>query len=97
MDECGEPSAFSTSVITRYPLDLSGSGNIDTGFSRQSELFPSACCVELPSKDHIGQSSIFPEKSLSILVLLLRDWVGLKPSNQIYSNLDFCDMIKFNN
>ena len=42
-----------------------------TGFKRQSDELPSACIVELPSKDHIGQSSRLPLKSSIILVLLL--------------------------
>ena len=33
---CGVPSAFSTSVITKKPSFLTGSGKIATGFNRQS-------------------------------------------------------------
>ena len=60
-----------------------------TGFSKQSDELPSACSVELPSKDHIGQSSSFPPKSERTIVLLRRLCVGLYPSSQMYSNLLF--------
>ena len=58
-----------------------------TGFSKQSESPPSACFVEEPSKDHIGQSSTLPEKLFRISVLLRMFCVGSYPSNQMYSSL----------
>ena len=76
-DSCAVPSAFKTSVITKKPLILSGSEYIATGLSKQSEDPPTACFVEDPSKDHTGQSSIFPLKFSITLVLLLMFWVGL--------------------
>ena len=65
-----------------------------TGFKRQSEAPPSACRVELPSKDHSLQSFIFPEKSVSIIVLLRMLCVGSNPSSQIYSNFDLVAIVK---
>ena len=63
---------------------------MDTGLSKQSELPPSACSVELPSKDHIETSSSAPVKfSLLIWVLLRRLCVGWYPSSQMYSSFDF--------
>ena len=85
-DTWGVESGFSTSVITRYPFSLTGSGKIATGFNRQSEDPPSACLVELPSKFQIGQSSNLPLKFSLNIILLLMFWVGEYPSNQIYSN-----------
>ena len=41
--------------MTSRPFARAGSGNSATGCSRQSELEPSACRVELPSKFQIGQ------------------------------------------
>src|SRR5690606_9173641 len=83
----GVPSAFSTSVITSHPSFRSGSGKRATGFKRQSDDPPGACWVELPSKDHRGQSSNLPLNLETILVLLRRLWVGLYPSSQMYSSL----------
>ena len=60
-----------------------------TGLSKQSELLPSACSVELPSKDHMGQSSKFPLKLCTTLVLLLSVCVGLYPSSQMYSSFAY--------
>jgi len=60
-----------------------------TGFNKQSDEPPGAWLVELPSKDHIGQSSNLPLKFSTIFVLLLNPWVGVDPSNQMYSNFDF--------
>ena len=72
LDSCAVPSAFKTSVITKNPFFLSGSGYIATGLSKQSEEPPGAWRVEEPSKDHIGQLDNFPSKSDTIFVLLLR-------------------------
>ena len=44
----------------------------DVEISKQSDEFPGACSVELPSNDHIGHSSNVPPKSVSTLVLLLK-------------------------
>ena len=77
LDSWADPSAFNTSVITKNPLTLSGSGYIATGLSKQSDEPPSACFVDEPSNDQIGQSSSFPLKSSMTLVLLLMFWVGL--------------------
>src|SRR5690606_38770086 len=87
LEGCGVPSAFNTSVITSQPSLRSGSGNKATGFNRQSDDPPGACWVELPSHDHIGQSSNFPLNLETIFVLLRRLWVGLYPSSQMYSSL----------
>src|SRR5680860_43869 len=75
-DSCGVPSAFMTSVITKKPSVLAGSGYMATGFNRQSDEPPNACLVELPSKDHSSQSSNLPPKSSTTFVLLLRLAVG---------------------
>src|SRR5690606_22061647 len=85
----GVPSGLITSHITRYPSLRAGSLKSATGLSKQSDDPPGACSVELPSKDHSGQSSSLPPKSLTILVLLLKLWVGTYPSNQMYSSFDF--------
>src|SRR5437899_3196661 len=61
-----------------------------TGFSTQSELWPSACMVELPSKPHSGScSSVGNESNSLICVLPRRFGVGVYPSSQIYSSLYF--------
>ena len=88
LDSCGVPSAFNTSVITRKPFSLAGSGYTATGFKRQSEEPPSACFVDDPSNDHTGQSSNLPLKSSITLVLLRMFCVGLYPSSQMYSSFD---------
>jgi hypothetical protein len=75
-DSCGVPSAFNTSVMTNQPSFLAGSGKRATGFNKQSDEPPSACLVELPSKDHMGQSFNVPSKSFTTLVLLLMFCVG---------------------
>src|SRR6266571_5395263 len=59
-----------------------------TGLSTQSELWPSACRVELPSKPHSGScSSVGNESNSLICVLPRRFGVGVYPSSQIYSSL----------
>ena len=67
---------------------LAGSGKTATGCSMQSELLPSACRVELPSKPHIGSSSSVGNTSnSSIFVLPRRFGTGSWPSSQMYSSL----------
>src|SRR3954469_17445695 len=59
-----------------------------TGFSTQSELWPSACMVELPSKPHSGSCSSVGNTSNSLICVLPRRLgVGEYPSSQIYSSL----------
>ena len=58
--------------MTSAPFLRVVSGNTATGLSRQSELPPSACLVELPSKFHIGSSSSVGKLSNSLIVVLLR-------------------------
>src|SRR6187200_3098163 len=59
-----------------------------TGLSTQSELWPSACRVELPSKPHSGSCSrVGNELNSLIWVLPRRFGVGVYPSSQIYSSL----------
>ena len=54
-DACGvTPSGIMTSHSTSAPLVRAASGKMRIGFSTQSELRPSACMVELPSKPHSG-------------------------------------------
>lgn len=48
------PSGIMTSHRTIAPFLRSLSGKMRTGFRTQSELLPSACLVELPSKPHKG-------------------------------------------
>ena len=50
-----------------------------TGLSSSLSLRPQPE-VDEPSKDHIGHSSTVPSELLLIIVLLLRLWVGSKPS-----------------
>ena len=57
---CAVPSAFITSVITKYPLIRVGSGYIATGTNKQSEEPPSACLVEEPSNDQFPISAKVP-------------------------------------
>ena len=71
-DGCGVPSGSITSHITSAPFVLAGSGKTATGFSMQSELLPSACRVELPSKPHIGSSSSVGNTSNSSILVLPR-------------------------
>src|ERR1700732_2352497 len=84
------PSGIMTSHITRAPLVRAPSGKTRTGFRTQSELFPSACMVELPSKPQSGScSSVGNESNSLICVLPRRFGVGVYPSRQIYSSLYF--------
>jgi hypothetical protein len=58
LDGCGvTPSGIMTSHITSTPFLRVLSGYTATGLSMQSELRPSACWVELPSKPHSGSSN----------------------------------------
>src|ERR1700692_1665631 len=86
---CGVlPSGIMTSHITSAPLVRAPSGYTATGFSTQSELWPSACNVELPSKPQSGScSSVGNESNSLICVLPRRFGVGVYPSSQIYSSL----------
>src|SRR5206468_5046090 len=59
-----------------------------TGFSTQSELWPSACMVELPSKPQSGSCSRVGNAPNSLICVLPRRFgVGEYPSSQIYSSL----------
>src|SRR5882724_13396813 len=91
LDACGvTPSGIMTSHITSAPLVRAGSGNTATGFSTQSELWPSACCVEEPSKPHSGSCSSVGNSAKSLIwVLPRRLGTGVYPSSQIYSSLYF--------
>src|SRR3954466_6256639 len=86
---CGvTPSGIMTSHITRTPLVRAPSGKTATGLSTQSELLPSACRVELPSKPHSGScASVGNESNSLICVLPRRLGTGVYPSSQIYSSL----------
>src|ERR1700716_567183 len=88
-EACGVlPSGIMTSHITRTPLVRAASGKTRTGFRTQSELFPSACRVELPSKPHSGSCSSVGIESNSLICVLPRKFgVGVYPSSQIYSSL----------
>src|SRR5580704_8518191 len=84
------PSGIITSHMTRAPFFLVESGKTATGLSMQSELCPSACLVELPSKPHIGSSASVGKVSNSLTWVLPRRFAtGVYPSSQIYSNLYF--------
>ena len=73
LDGCGVvPSGIMTSHITSAPLRRVLSGKTATGLSMQSELRPSACWVELPSKPHIGSCSSVGKLSNSLIWVLLR-------------------------
>src|SRR3984957_21130125 len=89
LEGCGVlPSGIITSHITRTPLVRAVSGYTATGLSTQSELWPSACMVELPSKPHSGSwSSVGNDANSLICVLPRRFGVGVYPSSQIYSSL----------
>src|ERR1700687_4546149 len=86
---CGVlPSGIMTSHMTSTPLVRAPSGYTATGLSTQSELWPSACMVELPSKPHSGSCSSAGNESYSLICVLPRRFgVGVYPSSQIYSSL----------
>src|SRR3954454_14780891 len=89
LEGCGVlPSGIMTSHITSTPLLRAPSGKTRTGFSTQSEEWPSACRVEEPSKPHSGScSSVGNESNSLIWVLPRRFGVGVYPSSQMYSSL----------
>src|SRR5215475_13631620 len=89
--ECGVlPSGIMTSHITSTPLVRAASGNTATGFRTQSELWPSACMVDEPSKPHNGSCSSVGKDANSLIWVLPRKFgVGVYPSSQIYSSLYF--------
>ena len=73
LDGCGVlPSGIMTSHITSTPFLRSLSGYTATGLSTQSELRPSACMVELPSKPHSGSCSSDGKLSNSLICVLPR-------------------------
>ena len=76
-DGCGVPSGSSTSHITSIAFARPGSGKSATGCRKQSELEPSACRVELPSKFHTGRSSsVGSPSNATIFVFERRFGVG---------------------
>src|SRR5580658_8086456 len=86
--ECGVPSGCITSLRTIKPSLRVASGYSATGLSTQSELLPSACMVELPSKPHLGRSARVGGCSNSFIrVLPRRAGTGCLPSSQMYSSL----------
>src|ERR1700733_15374480 len=86
---CGvTPSGIMTSHITSAPLVRAPSGYTATGLSTQSELLPSACKVELPSKPHSGTCSSAATRANSLIFV----WPGrfgarVRPPSQIRSGL----------
>src|SRR3984957_15189566 len=88
--ECGVPSGCMTSLRTRYASLRLASGYRATGFSTQSELLPSACIVELPSKPQFGRSESVGGFSNALRRVLPRSsGTGFLPSSHMYSNLYF--------
>src|SRR6201986_2077384 len=88
--ECGVPSACSTSLKTIYASFRLASGYRATGLSTQSELLPSACIVELPSKPQVGKSASTGGLSNVFRVVFPRNsGTGFFPSSQMYSSLYF--------
>src|SRR5258708_29560019 len=56
----------------------------------QSELLPSACMVELPSKPQLGRSARVGGCSNALSSVLPRNsGIGVLPSSQMYSSLYF--------
>jgi hypothetical protein len=79
-----------TSPRTIYAFLRLASGYRATGFSTQSELLPSACMVELPSKPQLGRAARVGGCSNSLSrVLPRRPGTGRLPSSQMYSSLYF--------
>src|SRR3954453_19713764 len=91
LEGCGVlPSGIMTSHITSTPLLRAPSGKTRTGFSTQSDEWPSACRVEEPSKPHSGSCSSVGNESNSLICVLPRKLgVGVYPSSQMYSSLYF--------
>jgi len=72
-ETCGvTPSGIMTSAMTSTPFLRVLSGNTATGFNTQSELLPSACWVELPSKPQFGSSESLGKLLNSLICVLLR-------------------------
>src|ERR1700751_4416506 len=90
-ETCGVlPSGIMTSHITSTPLVRAASGKTATGLSTQSELWPSACMVDEPSKPHRGSCSSVGKDANSLIWVLPRKFgVGVYPSSQMYSSLYF--------
>src|SRR4051812_39870199 len=90
-DGCGVlPSGIMTSHSTRAPLMRVLSGKTRTGLRTQSELLPSACLVELPSKPQRGSCSSVGKPSYSLICVLPRRFgTGVYPSSHKYSSLYF--------
>src|ERR1700676_1794455 len=79
-----------TSLRTIYASLRLPSGYRAAGFSTQSELLPSACMVELPSKPQLGRSARVGGCSYALSSVLPRSsGTGFLPSSQIYSSLYF--------
>src|SRR5208337_3997662 len=56
----------------------------------QSDLWPAACMVELPSNPHRGRSARVGVLSNSLMLVLPRSsGMGFFPSSQMYSSLNF--------
>ena len=84
LEGCGDMSVFSTSASTRrFGPPRIGSGQVNTGRSTQSDLWPSAWPVLDPSKPQIGGSC----PGARIFVFERSNWVGSEPSIQMYSAL----------
>src|SRR3990170_657239 len=61
-----------------------------TGFSTQSDEWPSACMVEEPSKPHSGSWSSVGNSAYSLICVFPRRLgTGVYPSSQMYSSLYF--------
>src|SRR5687768_17014715 len=73
-------------MTSRLSPQRIGSGQVNTGWSTQSDLSPGAWLVELPSKPQIG-SSAGATLSSRILVFERSLAVGAVPSIQMYSAL----------
>src|ERR1700693_1573045 len=88
-DGCGvRPSGIMTSHNTMAPFVRWLSGKTRTGFRTQSELLPSACMVELPSKPHKGSCSSDGKLSYSLICVFPRRLgTGVYPSSHMYSSL----------
>src|SRR5580704_17389405 len=88
--ECGVPSGCTTPQRTMYASLRLASGYRATGFRIQSDLLPSACMVELPSKPQRGRSASVGGLSKDFSWVLPRSsGTGFLPSSQIYSSLYF--------
>src|SRR5216684_1900579 len=90
-EACGVlPAGIMTSHMPSAPFVRAASGKTRTGLSTQSELLPSACMVELPSKPHKGSCSSDGKLSYSLICVLPRRLgTGVYPSSHTYSSLYF--------